>query len=155
MPDHRGVRPHIAVIDDEADLCELIALRLEHHGFRVSSEQTCRGGLEILEREVVDAMLLDLRLENESGLDLLDAIQKRSLDLPVIILTAHGTIDTAVEAMERGAYGFLTKPFDDRELVQKLQQAVERVRLRREVKRLEMEREILRKTAAFFAKESK
>lgn len=133
MPDTHGVRPHVAVIDDEEDLCELIALRLEHHGFRVSSEQTCRGGLEILEREVVDAMLLDLRLENESGLDLLDAIQQRSLDLPVIILTAHGTIDTAVEAMERGAYGFLTKPFDDRELIQKLQQAVERVRLRREV----------------------
>ena len=128
-----GLRPHIAVIDDEEDLCELIALRLEHHGFRVSTEQTCRGGLEILEREVVDAMLLDLRLENESGLDLLDAVQNRSLELPVIILTAHGTIDTAVEAMERGAYGFLTKPFDDRELVQKLRQAVERVRLRREV----------------------
>ena len=49
-------RPHVAVIDDEEDLCELIALRLEHHGFRVSSEQTCRGGLEILEREVVDAV---------------------------------------------------------------------------------------------------
>ncbi|MCA9577702.1 MAG: sigma-54 dependent transcriptional regulator [Polyangiales bacterium] len=126
-------RPHVAVIDDEEDLCELIALRLEHHGFRVSSEQTCRGGLEILEREVVDAVLLDLRLENENGLDLLDEVQKRSLDLPVIILTAHGTIDTAVLAMERGAYGFLTKPFDDRELVQKLRQAVERVRLRREV----------------------
>jgi two-component system response regulator GlrR len=125
--------PHIVVVDDEEDLCELIALRLDHHGFRVSSEQTCRAALEILEREVVDAMLLDLRLENENGLDLLTEVQNRALALPVIILTAHGTIDMAVEATKRGAYGFLTKPFDDRELVQKLEHAVERVRLQREI----------------------
>src|SRR5690606_8067658 len=86
-----------------------------------------------LEREVVDAMIVDIRLENENGLDLLVEVQNRSLDLPVIVLTAHGTIETAVEAMKRGAYGFLTKPFDDHELLQKLQHAVERVRLRREV----------------------
>ena len=126
-------RPHVVVIDDDVELCELLALRLEHHGFRATTEQTCRGGLEVLEREVVDAMLLDLRLENENGRDLLIEVQKRSLDLPVVILTAHGSIDTAVEAMKRGAYGFLTKPFDDHELLQKLDHAVERVRLRREV----------------------
>ncbi len=126
-------RPHVLVVDDEEDMCELIALRLEHHGYRVTSEQTCRGGLEVLEREVVDAVLLDLRLEHEDGLELLSEIQMRSLDLPVIILTAHGTIDTAVEAMKRGAYGFLTKPFDDHELLQKLGHGVERLRLRREV----------------------
>lgn len=126
-------RPHVLVVDDEEDMCELIALRLEHHGYRVSSEQTVRGGLEVLEREVVDAVLLDLRLDQEDGLQLLSEIQVRSLDLPVIILTAHGTIDTAVEAMKRGAYGFLTKPFDDHELLQKLGHGVERLRLRREV----------------------
>ncbi len=126
-------RPHVLVVDDDAELCELLALRLEHHGFRVSTEQTSRGCIEVLEREIVDAMLLDLRLHGEDGFDLLDEVQKRSLDLPVIILTAHGSIDAAVEAIKRGAYGFLTKPFDDRELVQKLQHGVERVRLRREV----------------------
>ena len=126
-------RPHIVVIDDEEDLCELITLRLEHNGYRVSSERSCRGALEILEREVVDAMLLDLRLDGENGLDLLVEVQKRVLDLPVIILTAHGSIETAVQAMKAGAYGFLTKPYDDRELVEKLAHAVEHVRLRREV----------------------
>ncbi|MDB4990204.1 MAG: Response regulator of zinc sigma-54-dependent two-component system, partial [Myxococcaceae bacterium] len=126
-------RPHIVVIDDEEDLCELITFRLEHNGYRVSSERSCRGALEILEREVVDAMLLDLRLDGENGLDLLVEVQKRVLDLPVIILTAHGTIETAVQAMKSGAYGFLTKPFDDRELTEKIAHAVEHVRLRREV----------------------
>jgi len=128
-----ATRPHVLVVDDEEDMCELLTLRLEHHGYRVTSEQTCRGGLEVLEREVVDAVLLDLRLEHEDGLQLLSEVQMRSLDLPVIILTAHGTIDTAVEAMKRGAYGFLTKPFDDHELLQKLGHGVERLRLRREV----------------------
>jgi two-component system response regulator GlrR len=126
-------RPHILVVDDEEDLCELIGLRLEHHGFRVSAEHRIRGALEVLEREVVDAVVLDLRLEGENGLDLLAEIQKRSLDLPVVVLTAHGSIEMAVEATKSGAYGFLTKPFEDHELVQKLAHAVERVRLRREV----------------------
>lgn len=125
--------PHVVVIDDEEDLCVLLTLRLEHHGFRVSTEHTSRGALEVLEREIVDAMIVDVRLEDENGLDLLSEVQNRSLDLPVIVLTAHGSVDLAVEAMSRGAYGFLTKPFDDHELLQKLQHAVERVRLRREV----------------------
>ena len=129
-------RPHVLVVDDERDLCELIAMRLEHNGYRVTCESTGRGGIEVLEREVVDAMVLDLRLDGENGLDLLVDIQQRSLDLPVIMLTAHGTIETAVEALERGAYGFLTKPFDAHELLQKLDHAVERVRLRRELANL-------------------
>lgn len=126
-------RPHVVVVDDEEDLCRLLSLRLEHHGFRVTTEQTARGGLEVLEREVVDAMIVDVRLEHENGLDLLSEVQNRSVDLPVVILTANGGMETAVEAMRRGAYGFLTKPFEDLDLLQKLDHAVERVRLRREV----------------------
>jgi two-component system response regulator GlrR len=133
MSKQESTRPHVLVVDDEPDLCELITLRLEHHGFRVTCEHGSRGALEVLEREVADAMVLDLRLDNENGLDLLSEIQKRSLDLPVVVLTAHGSIEVAFEAVQRGAYGFLTKPFEDHELVQKLQHAVERVRLRREV----------------------
>ncbi|HEX5656111.1 MAG TPA: sigma-54 dependent transcriptional regulator, partial [Polyangiales bacterium] len=119
--------------DDEEDLLELITLRLEHNGYRVSTEKSIRGALEILEREVCDAMLLDLRLGDENGMDLLVEVQKRVLDLPVVMLTAHGTIETAVQAMKNGAYGFLTKPFDDHELLEKLAHAVEHGRLRREV----------------------
>lgn len=129
-------RPHVLVVDDDEDLCELLALRLEHHGFRASTEATRRGAIEVLEREGVDAVLLDLRLQDDDGLEVLTVLQTRSLDLPVIMLTAHGSIDYAVEAMRRGAYGFLTKPFDDHELIQKLEHAVERIRLRREVEGL-------------------
>jgi len=126
-------RPHVLMVDDEADLCELVALRLEHNGYRVTTEVTARGGLEVIEREVVDAMILDLRLDDADGLDVLRRVMERSRDLPVIVLTAHGTIESAVEAMRIGAYGFLTKPFDGHALLQQLKHAVESVRLRREL----------------------
>ncbi len=132
----RASPPHVLVVDDDEELCELLTLRLEHHGFRVTTEHNRRGALEAFERGVVDTVLLDLMLGDDNGLDLLVDFQQRTLDLPVIILTAHGSIDSAVEAMQRGAYGFLTKPFDDRELVQKLEHAVQEVDLRREVEGL-------------------
>jgi two-component system, NtrC family, response regulator GlrR len=133
MTKQTNPRPHVVVVDDDVDHCVLLSLRLEHHGFRVTTELNSRGALEVLEREIVDAMIVDVRLEQEDGLDLLTKVQYRSLDLPVIMLTAHGSVETAVEAMNRGAYGFLTKPFDDHELLQKLHHAVERIQLRREV----------------------
>jgi two-component system response regulator GlrR len=126
-------RGHVLVVDDELDLSELLCMRLDHHGFRATAESTIRGALEVMEREMVDAMIVDLRLDGENGLDLLDAVQNRSLDLPVVVLTAHGSVETAVDAMARGAYGFLAKPFHDHELLEKIGHAVERVRLRREV----------------------
>jgi two-component system, NtrC family, response regulator GlrR len=125
--------PHVVVVDDEPHLCELLAFRLEHHGYRVTTELSAQGGLAVLSRERVDAMIVDLRLDDGDGLDLLSEVQKRSPDVPVVILTAHGTIETAVAAMQRGAYGFLTKPFHDHELLQKLAHAVESAQLRREV----------------------
>jgi two-component system response regulator GlrR len=130
---HDPSPPHVVVVDDEPHLCELLSFRLEHHGYRVTTELTARGALAHLERAQVDAMIVDLRLDDGNGLDVLSEVQKRSPHVPVIILTAHGTIETAVEAMQRGAYGFLTKPYHDHELLQKLGHAVESARLRREV----------------------
>lgn len=126
-------KPHVLVVDDEEDLCELLALRLQHEGFSVTTCAGSKRALEVLESSSVDAILLDLRLEEESGLDLLTQALHRSADLPIIMLTAHGTDELAVEAMKRGAYGFLTKPFDDHELVQELRHAVDHSHLKREV----------------------
>ncbi|MFT3765406.1 MAG: sigma-54 dependent transcriptional regulator [Minicystis sp.] len=127
------VPPHVLVVDDDVHLGELLAIRLESRGYRVTFTATARAGLERLGHEQIDAMILDLRLQDADGLDVLARAQERSPDLPVIILTAHGTIETAVLAMQRGAYGFLTKPFEDHELLQKLAHAVERSALKREV----------------------
>ena len=133
MSEREQSQGHVLIVDDEEDLCELLAMRLEHHGFRASIETTGRGALELLSREIVDAIVLDMRLDGEDGLDVLEEVQRRSLDLPVVVLTAHGTAEMAVAALGRGAYGFLTKPFHDHELLSKISHAVERARLRREV----------------------
>jgi len=124
---------HVLVVDDEDDLCVLIAMRLEHHGYAVSTEGTMRGALELLSREVFDLVILDLRLDDGDGMQLLDRIRERDPDLPVIMLTAHGSIETAVEAMQRGAYGFLTKPFHDHDLLQTLEHALDGLHMRREL----------------------
>ncbi|SEL66223.1 two-component system, NtrC family, response regulator GlrR [Stigmatella aurantiaca] len=123
----------VLVVDDDLELCELISLRLEAQGMEVASVPTGQQALERVEAGKVDAMVLDLRLGDVDGLEVLAQARERIPELPVVILTAHGTIETAVEAMRRGAYGFLTKPFQDHELVQKLVHALERTTLQREV----------------------
>ena len=127
---------HVLLVDDDVELCELLSVRLEANGYRVSSDHTTAAALRRVGREHVDAILLDLRMGNDDGLDVLDGIRKRSLDVPVIILTAHGSIDTAVEATQRGAFGFVTKPFQDVDLLQRIRHAVESFRMRCEVANL-------------------
>ncbi len=125
--------PHVLVVDDDDELCELLTIRLESRGYRVTAETRARHALARLGREHVDAMLLDLRLIDADGLEVLSEVHDRSPDVPVIVLTAHGSIETAVEATRRGAYGFVTKPFLDHEVLQKLAHAVESFALKREV----------------------
>ncbi|WP_394842140.1 sigma-54 dependent transcriptional regulator [Pendulispora brunnea] len=125
--------PHILLVDDDIELCELVSLRLEAKGHRVSVEHTVKGALRRIGSEYVDTVLLDLRLGQEDGFEVLDGIAKRSPDVPVIVLTAHGTIDTAVESIRKGAFGFVTKPFLDHDLLEKIGHAIESSRLRREI----------------------
>ncbi len=134
MSDHDS--GHVLLVDDDAELCELLAVRLEANGYRVSAEHTTAGALARVGRDHVDAILLDLQMGEDDGLVVLDGIRKRSLDVPVIILTAHGSIGNAVDATKRGAFDFLTKPFQNVELLQKLRLAVESARLRRELANL-------------------
>ncbi|MFO0678956.1 MAG: sigma-54 dependent transcriptional regulator [Polyangiaceae bacterium] len=124
---------HVLVVDDDLELCELLSIRLAAGGYRVSLEHGVAKARARLGRERIDALLLDLRLSDGDGFDVLEAVRQRSPDVPVVILTAHGTIDIAVEAIKRGAFGFITKPFHDHDLLQKLAHAVESHKLKREV----------------------
>jgi two-component system, NtrC family, response regulator GlrR len=129
----REGKARVLLVDDDKELCELLSIRVEAAGYDVAVEHDVKGALSHVGRERVDAILLDLRLGHEDGFQVLDGVAKRSADVPVIILTAHGTIDLAVEAMRKGAFGFVTKPFHDHDLLQKLGHTVESHRLRREV----------------------
>lgn len=123
----------VLIVDDDEDLCQLLQLRFASVGYDVTVALTGREALAALAHKQFHALVLDLRLSDGDGLELLRCIREREAELPVVILTAHGTIEFAVEAMRRGAFGFLTKPFHDHELRQTVAHAVETAALRREV----------------------
>ena len=127
---------HILVVDDNPNLLELIRMRLESADYRVSATAEEEAALSLLREQVFDLCIVDLMLANGDGLTLMDQIRAIRPDVPTIILTAHGTIESAVEAMRRGAYSYLTKPFERSDLLLQIERALEHRKLNWEIKRL-------------------
>ena len=116
---------HIMVVDDDQDLLRLLVMRLNAWGYRVSTAASAEEALTRLEIEPPQLVLSDIRLPGKDGLALFAEIQARCPALPVILLTAHGTIPDAVQAMLSGVFGYLTKPFDSAVLHEKIQHALQ------------------------------
>lgn len=114
------VHPHLLVVDDDADMLRLISMRLHSAGYRVSTAASAEAALAQLDIERPQLVLSDVRLPGRDGLALFDEIRRRHPALPVILLTAHGTIPDAVEATARGVFTYLTKPYDAKELLDKI-----------------------------------
>src|SRR5690348_2224097 len=117
-------RGDILLVDDDPDLLKLISLRLTSAGYRVRTADSGETALATIAVERPATVVTDLRMPGIDGLQLFQAIHRQHPALPVIILTAHGTIPDAVAATQRGVFGFLTKPFDSQELLQKVAAAV-------------------------------
>jgi two-component system, NtrC family, response regulator GlrR len=118
-------------------MLEVLRLRLEDEGYCVNAASGSDEALKVAREELLDLALVDLMLsEKESGIDLMERIHQIAPEIPIIILTAYGTINTAVEAMKRGAYSYLTKPFDRRELILQIKKGLEKSSLSREVRQL-------------------
>ena len=115
----------ILLVDDDPDLLKLISLRLSSAGYRVRTADSGETALAVLAVARPSAVITDLRMPGIDGLQLFDAIHRQHPALPVIILTAHGTIPDAVSATQRGVFGFLIKPFDSQDLLQKVAAAVQ------------------------------
>ncbi len=128
----------ILVVDDDEGLLRLLTMRLSAMGFDVTTCMTGEEALAVAKREVFDLALTDLRLPDRDGLSVLDDLRLIHPDLPVLLLTAHGSIPSAVEAMQKGAFGYLTKPFDDKELKATLEKALAQQRMGREIQRLKL-----------------
>jgi len=116
-------KPCILVVDDDAALRELITLRLEANGFRVETVDSGEAALAKLALARPDAVLTDMQMSGMDGMALFRAIHARDPALPVIVLTAHGTIPDAVAATQQGLFGYLTKPYDAATLVDLLKRA--------------------------------
>jgi two-component system response regulator GlrR len=127
----------ILIVDDDPQFAELLTMRLQFHGHQTLQARDLTTAGYLLETKPVDLVLCDLCLGRENGLDLLPVAQGLHPHLPVLYLTAHGTIGTAVEAMRLGAAGFVTKDFEDEELRTEIDHALKQAALRRRVDRLE------------------
>lgn len=117
-------KPRILVVDDDADMLRLLSLRLGASGYDITTAASAEEALAQLERIRPQLVLSDVRLPGRDGLALFDEVRARHPALPVILLTAHGTIPDAVEATARGVFTYLTKPYDAQELLDKVQQAL-------------------------------
>jgi two-component system response regulator GlrR len=117
--------PRILLVDDDADLLRLLAIRLKASGFEVFPAASGEQALAMLSIQRPDIVLTDLRMPGIDGMALFDGVRRTHPTLPVIVLTAHGSIPDAVEAMQRGVFGYLTKPYDAPELVAQIHRAIE------------------------------
>ena len=116
---------HILVVDDDEDILRLLSIRLRARGFRVSSAVSAEEALVRIAVDPPRAVVSDVRLPGRDGLALFEEIRSVRPTLPVILLTAHGTIPDAVDATSRGVFGYLTKPFDSQILLEKIDQALQ------------------------------
>ena len=119
----------ILVVDDEEIIREALETLLTAEGYRVTSAPTAQAGLDTIGSRQVDAVLLDLMLPDKNGIEVLDDIRRIDDELPVIMITAYGTIENAVAATKQGAFYYFTKPFKNDEVLAVLRNAVERRRL--------------------------
>ena len=127
---------HILIVDDDKNMLEVLRFRLESEGYKVTSTNMAKDALTMAKDELFDLALVDLKIDRNDGIELMQKLHLLSPEMPVIILTAYGTIETAVDAMKHGAYSYLTKPFDRRELCLQIKNGLEKSSLSREIRRL-------------------
>ncbi|MCF6157271.1 MAG: sigma-54-dependent Fis family transcriptional regulator [wastewater metagenome] len=126
----------ILVIDDDTNILEVLQMRLKALGYYVVIAKGSEEAKIALSTTSINLVILDLRLAEEDGIQLMEDILSRYPTLPVVILTAHGSIESAVEAMRKGAYSYITKPFNNEELSILVKNALEKQRLAREIEHL-------------------
>jgi DNA-binding NtrC family response regulator len=131
----KGMTSRILVVDDERMIRWGLCRALEEAGYQVDQASGGREALEIATRESPDMVLLDYRLPDLTGIDVLRGLRRSLPRVPVVMITAHASIGGAVEAMKEGAYDYISKPFEVEEVIQTVQRALEAGRLREEVAR--------------------
>src|SRR5919109_237486 len=124
--------PDILLVEDKESLRRVLRMTLENAGYSVTEAADARAAIDEIGRVPHKLVLTDLRMPNGSGLDVLRAAKNADADVPVVLMTAYGSIDEAVQAMKDGAHDFLQKPVDSNHLLLLIERALEQVRLRTE-----------------------
>ena len=126
----------ILIVDDEKNYRVVLEALLAPEGYEILTAGTGREALKLVREADVDLVITDMKMPGMSGMELLDEAKEIKPDLPVIMMTAYGTIEMAVEAMKKQAYDYITKPFQNEELKLTIRKALENYRLLRENQRL-------------------
>ena len=124
-----STNPTVLLVDDDPELLRLLSMRLHASGFNVETALSGEQALAFISVSRPQAVITDLRMEGLDGMTLFHRIHQVDPELPVIVLTAHGTIPDAVDATRRGVFGFLTKPYEAPELIALVKRAIARFTL--------------------------
>ena len=127
----------VLVVDDEEGMRHMLSILLKREGYDVSVSEDGNSALKAMAKNQYDFILCDIKMPDMDGLQVLEEIKKRDLEVTVIMMSAYGTIETAIEAMKLGAYDYVSKPFKKDEIVLALKKAEERERLKKENLRLQ------------------
>ncbi|RMF93749.1 MAG: sigma-54-dependent Fis family transcriptional regulator, partial [Nitrospinota bacterium] len=131
--------PRILIIDDEERMLAMLEKVLTRRGYAVRTCSAGKEALRLLEEHPFDVVVTDLRMPDVNGMEILRTVKNLSPDTMVVMMTAFGSVDSAVEAMKAGAYDYLSKPFKIEELLLILERALEKWRLHKEVTSLRHE----------------
>lgn len=144
--------PRVLVVDDEVHILKTIGICLESIGFVVTLTAKPQEALELIKKEPFDLAFVDLRMQPIDGMEMLQRLRQTSPQITVVIITAHGSIDSAIEAIKKGAYHYLQKPFDFKELQIFAQKAWEYHQLVHEVSELRRQVSELPETGQFITR---
>lgn len=143
----------ILIIDDEDAMRHMLSVMLKKEGFDVSTAENGKAGLEVVKSEEFDFILCDIRMPQLDGKGFLMELKKTDIDVTVIMMSAYGTIDSALECMKLGAYDYISKPFKSDEILLTVKKAEERERLKKENERLKRDVGEISGSGEFYTKE--
>ena len=126
----------ILIVDDEKNYPLVLSAVLQEEGYETLTAHSGIHALEILEHSDVDLVLTDMKMPKMDGIELLEKIKEKDAELPVMMMTAYGTVEKAVEAMQKGAYNYILKPFDNEQLILYVNKAMAMYRLAKENREL-------------------
>src|SRR5688572_5175214 len=126
----------VLIVDDDRDMCVLLESQLKRRDINAAWRSSAAEALDLLAVEDFDVLVTDLNLQGTSGLELCGKVVQNRPDMPVIVITAFGSLESAIAAIRSGAYDFVNKPFELDELVLTINRAMQHRSLREEVKRL-------------------
>ena len=127
----------ILIVDDEPDMLRLLSMIIrEKTSYEVTTTNNPLEALEMAKKGGFDLLVADLKMPGLNGIELLESVKRFDEDIPTIIITAYGTVEAAVETMQKGAFDFMTKPFRKEQILFTIERALKWVRLQRENKML-------------------